>query len=205
MLVDTGSANTAVAYAPDPALGDYEIFDQSLSGKDFIDVGKAVKVTYSSGEWSGILVKDKVGFAEFSMEMSHFSLITSSTDFFIEGAEWVGILGMAYQSLAKPDSSVGTVWDSIRRPNALQDVFALQLCPPRESTLFPGTFVKQGGYMTLGGINSSLYQVGKQFHYTRIVEERFYSILLTKVAVGEKVIDISCKKVYVHMIIIERA
>ena len=58
---------------------------------------------------------------------------------------------------------------------------------------------------TLGGINSSLYQVGKQFHYTRIVEERFYSILLTKVAVGEKVIDVSCKKVYVHMIIIERA
>ena len=71
------------------------------SGKDFIDVGKAVKVTYSSGEWSGKLVRDKVGFAEFSMEMSHFSLITSSTDFFIEGAEWVGILGMAYQSLAK--------------------------------------------------------------------------------------------------------
>ena len=71
------------------------------SGKDFIDVGKAVKVTYSSGEWLGILVKDKVGFAEFSMELSHFSLIISSTDFFIEGAEWVGILGMAYQSLAK--------------------------------------------------------------------------------------------------------
>ena len=58
-------------------------------------------MTYSSGEWSGYLVKDKVGFEDYSMEICAFSLITSSTDFFIEGAEWVGILGMAYKSLAK--------------------------------------------------------------------------------------------------------
>ena len=75
------------------------------SGKDFIEVGKPVKVTYSSGEWQGTLVRDKVGFGEFNMEMSHFSLISSSTDFFIEGAEWVGILGMAYKSLAKVNNS----------------------------------------------------------------------------------------------------
>ena len=47
----------------------------------------------------------------------------------------------------QPDSSVGTVWDSVRQENALQDMFSLQLCPPRESTLFPGTFVKQDSYM----------------------------------------------------------
>lgn len=71
------------------------------SGKDFVNVGKSVKVTYSLGEWSGYLVRDKVGFGDHSMETCAFSLITSSTDFFIEGAEWVGILGMAYKSLAK--------------------------------------------------------------------------------------------------------
>ena len=42
---------------------------------------------------------------------------------------------------------MGTVWDSVREANSLQDVFTMQLCPPRESTLFPGTFLKQGGYM----------------------------------------------------------
>ena len=66
-----------------------------------MDVGKTIRVTYSAGEWSGKLVKDEVGFGGFNMEISHFSLISSSSDFFIEGAEWVGILGMAYQSLAK--------------------------------------------------------------------------------------------------------
>ena len=64
-------------------------------------MGESVRVTYSSGEWSGHLVRDKVGFGDFSMEMCQFSLITSSTEFFIEGAEWVGILGLAYKSLAK--------------------------------------------------------------------------------------------------------
>ena len=47
----------------------------------------------------------------------------------------------------QPEPWVGTVWDSVRETNSLQDVFTMQLCPPRESTLFPGTFVRQGGYM----------------------------------------------------------
>ena len=66
-------------------------------------MGKSVTVTYSSGEWSGYLVQDMIGFAggNFSMNAGVFSLITSSTEFFIEGAEWVGILGLAYKSLAK--------------------------------------------------------------------------------------------------------
>ena len=174
-----------------------------------MDMGKTIKVTYSSGEWCGNLVRDMVGFGVFNMEMSYFSLITTSTDFFIEGAEWVGILGMAYESLAKvwscfesklieykthtnrvwqgkhwmgfklmataiswgmlqlrrcfskiiqPDSSVGTVWDTIRPANTMQDVFSLQLCPPKESTLFPGTFIKQGGYMV------SLHGNARPFH-----------------------------------------
>ena len=152
-------------------------------GEDFTEMGKSVTVTYSSGEWSGYLVRDKIGFfGNFSMAIGPFALITSSTEFFIEGAEWVGILGLAYRSLAKvyiygcwciyhaympeicrdtptilgsnstlynmqPQSSVGTVWDSLREENFLRDVFALQLCPPKESTIFPGTFVEQGGSM----------------------------------------------------------
>ena len=47
----------------------------------------------------------------------------------------------------QPEPGVGTVWDSVRETNGLQDVFTMQLCPPRDSTLFPGTFVRQGGYM----------------------------------------------------------
>ena len=47
----------------------------------------------------------------------------------------------------QPNPDVGTVWDSVRGENSLRDIFSMQLCPPRESALFPGTFLKQGGYM----------------------------------------------------------
>lgn len=83
------------------SITDVDIIMLYSSGEDFVNVGKSITVTYSSGEWSGYLVTDKVGFGDYSMETCAFSLITSSTDFFIEGAEWVGILGMAYKSLAK--------------------------------------------------------------------------------------------------------
>ena len=47
------------------------------------------------------------------------------------------------------------------------------------------------------GINSSLYQADTQIHYTEIVEERFINILLTDIRVGDKKLEMSCKKVYI--------
>ena len=68
-------------------------------------MSKSVGVTYSSGEWSGYLVKGKVGLGDLSMVEGVFALITSSDKFFIERADWAGILGLAYRSLAKVRSS----------------------------------------------------------------------------------------------------
>ena len=44
------------------------------TGEDFVNVA----LTYTSGEWSGYLVVDKVGFGDFSMDESNFALIISS-------------------------------------------------------------------------------------------------------------------------------
>ena len=71
------------------------------TGQDFVNMSQSVGVTYSSGEWSGYLVRDKLGLGDFSMVEGVFSLITSSDEFFIERADWAGILGLAYTSLAK--------------------------------------------------------------------------------------------------------
>ena len=43
------------------------------TGEDFVNVA----LTYTSGEWSGYLVVDKVGFGDFSMDESNFALIIS--------------------------------------------------------------------------------------------------------------------------------
>ena len=47
----------------------------------------------------------------------------------------------------------------------------------------------------MGGINSSLYHTNRQIHYTKIVEETFFNVLLTDISVGDKRIDLSCKEV----------
>ena len=49
------------------------------------------------------------------------------------------------------------MWDSVRETNSLQDLFSMQLCPPRESAQSPGKFVKQGGYMVRLLCNSHSY------------------------------------------------
>ena len=48
---------------------------------------------------------------------------------------------------------------------------------------------------TLGGINTSLYHTNKPIHYTKIVEERFFNVLLTDISVGDRKLNISCKEV----------
>ncbi len=51
---------------------------------------------------------------------------------------------------------------------------------------------------TLGGTNSSLYSAGKRMYYTSIVEERFFSVLLTKIAVEDKTLNMPCKEVCIY-------
>jgi hypothetical protein len=50
-------------------------------------------------------------------------------------------------------------------------------------------------HQTLGGINTSLYHTNKPIHYTKIVEERFFNVLLTDISVGDRKLNISCKEV----------
>jgi beta-site APP-cleaving enzyme 1 (memapsin 2) len=46
----------------------------------------------------------------------------------------------------------------------------------------------------LGGLNSSLYKINKPIYYTKIVQERFFNVLLTSIWVGGTKIDLSCKE-----------
>lgn len=60
-----------------------------------------VTVSYSGGEWSGTLASEMVSIGGSPLVEAKFALIESASTFFIPGAEWVGILGLAYDSLAK--------------------------------------------------------------------------------------------------------
>ena len=65
-----------------------------------------VSVSYTGGRWSGRLatsIISAVGSNGSRLEPTgaNIALIESSEDFFIKGAKWEGIMGLAYANLAK--------------------------------------------------------------------------------------------------------
>ena len=65
-----------------------------------------MSVSYTGGKWSGELATDIVSIVESNQSRvvsteAYIALIQTSEDFFIRGAEWEGILGLAYPALAK--------------------------------------------------------------------------------------------------------
>ena len=52
------------------------------------------------GWWDGKLVTDKIKLGAMAAVTAGFTMITRAEQFYIAGADWVGIMGMAYESIA---------------------------------------------------------------------------------------------------------
>ena len=63
--------------------------------------GSRVSVTYTEGYWEGDLAHDRLSISQFTPLIVQLEAIDASQDFFVQGADWQGILGLAYASLAK--------------------------------------------------------------------------------------------------------
>ena len=61
---------------------------------------QTVSVRYSVGWWEGKLVTDKIKLGAMAAATAGFTMITRAEQFYISGADWVGIMGMAYESIA---------------------------------------------------------------------------------------------------------
>ena len=71
---------------------------------NFHELRTEVSVSYTGGSWNGMLAKDLISVGNSDTNQSieaYITLIKSSRDFFIKGAEWEGIMGLAYPPLAK--------------------------------------------------------------------------------------------------------
>ena len=62
---------------------------------------RSVKALYQFGSWHGSVCQDVIKFKDGPMEFTYLALIEHSQHFFIRGAIWQGILGLAYASLAR--------------------------------------------------------------------------------------------------------
>ena len=62
-----------------------------------------VSVQYSQGYWEGELARDQLKFSALPTRpiTAEFAVIDYSEDFFSEGTDWQGILGLGYETIAE--------------------------------------------------------------------------------------------------------
>ncbi|XP_042666198.1 beta-secretase 2 [Centrocercus urophasianus] len=188
ILVDTGSSNFAVAGVPDPDVTSY--FNTELSST-YKSQGIEVTVKYSQGSWTGVLGTDVITIPK-GIDGSYtinIATILESENFFLPGVKWHGILGLAYDTLAKPSSSVETFFDSLVRQAKIPNIFSLQMCGAGLPVSGSGT---NGGSLVLGGIEPSLYK--GNIWYTPIKEEWYYQVEILKLEVGGQNLELDCRE-----------
>ncbi|XP_064157319.1 beta-secretase 2 [Anguilla rostrata] len=190
ILVDTGSSNFAVAAAPHPYITHY--FNRALSSS-YSSSGRTVAVRYTQGNWAGELGQDVLSIPQgpSGSVAVNVAAILSSDGFFLPGVNWQGILGLAYSTLARPDSSVEPFFASVVRQTGLPDVFSLQMCGAGAAA-GGGEADPAGGSLILGGIEPTLYR-GSMW-YTPIKEEWYYQVEILKLEVGNQNLNLDCKE-----------
>ncbi|XP_019380043.1 PREDICTED: beta-secretase 2 [Gavialis gangeticus] len=188
ILVDTGSSNFAVAGAPNHDVTSY--FDTERSST-YTSQGIDVTVKYTQGSWTGVLGKDFVTIPKGinGSYLINIATILESENFFLPGVKWHGILGLAYDVLAKPSRSVETFFDSLVRVAKIPNIFSLQMCGAGLPVSGSGT---NGGSLVMGGIEPSLYK--GDIWYTPIKEEWYYQVEILKLEVEGQNLDLDCRE-----------
>ncbi|TFK00961.1 Beta-secretase 2 [Platysternon megacephalum] len=188
ILVDTGSSNFAVAGAPNPDVTSYFNTEESSTYKS---QGTDVTVRYTQGSWTGVLGTDVITIPKGinGTYTINIATILESENFFLPGVKWHGILGLAYDALAKPSSSVETFFDSLVSQAKIPNVFSLQMCGAGMPVSGSGTY---GGSLVMGGIEPNLYK--GDIWYTPIKEEWYYQVEILKLEVGGQNLNLDCRE-----------
>lgn len=194
VLIDTGSSNFAVAANPAP---DISTWFRRKESSTYDEDGTTVYVPYTQGNWRGILATDVVSLASNTSVRSHLAFILESSDFFINGSNWQGILGMGYAVIAQPGSYVVPYFDSLVKDTGVDNVFSMQLC----GTVYPTTSnvsselkaeMGMGGSLVLGGWDDSLYT--GDLYYTSIHKEWYYEVVVIDIGVAGHSLGLDCKE-----------
>ncbi|XP_048756417.2 beta-secretase 1-like [Ostrea edulis] len=190
VLIDTGSSNFAVAASPDP---DIDKFFNRENSTTYKVVGTSVYVPYTQGNWKGMLGTDLVTLTSLPnvTVTASIAFITESKQFFINGSNWQGILGLAYRSIARPDDSVTPFLDSLIDNTGISDIFATQLCGEKFEQQIDQD-VEMGGSITFGGVDPVLHS--GPVYYTNIHKQWYYEVVIVDMEVDGKSINLDCKE-----------
>ncbi|KAF4797061.1 beta-site APP-cleaving enzyme 2 [Turdus rufiventris] len=219
ILVDTGSSNFAVAGVPDPDVTSY--FNPELSST-YRSQGIEVTVKYSQGSWTGVLGTDVITMPKglYGSYTINIATILESENFFLPGVKWHGILGLAYDALAKKLFSL-TFWsreekrreekrreekrreekrreekrreekrEEKRREEKRREEKRRE--EKRREEKRREEKMRATELKVLGGIEPSLYT--GDIWYTPIKEEWYYQVEILKLEVGGQNLELDCRE-----------
>ncbi|XP_045209732.2 beta-secretase 1-like [Mercenaria mercenaria] len=189
VLIDTGSSNLAVACKPTIEISTHFQTDKSSTYKGS---GRSVTVPYTLGSWNGNLGEDVITISTIPdvSVTANIACIDKAEHFFMNDSNWQGILGLGYADIARPDSSVEPLFDTMVRLGQSKNIFSVQLCGLGYFSPNPNNTV--GGSLILGGTAPEPYN-GELFP-TPIYKEWYYEVVIVDIEVADKSLDMDCKE-----------
>lgn len=202
LLVDTGSANTAVVTADCCSLSNTALYSCSASST-CTSKGTTVSVSYITGSWSGELVEDTFSGSSLGAVTSvPFTEITQESNFIQSGYD--GIVGLGYAAIASPTTKPPTPYfDKLQSTKSLANVFSMLMCgslqmltqanaslESSESELYSGELILGG----TSGANGESYHQG-DLMYTPLVQNKWYNVVITDIKVANASLGLACKAI----------
>lgn len=181
VILDTGSADLWVASSSCTSAS-----CQSVSLYNAADSSSATtsattfQVTYGTGAAAGTLVTDTVTFAGYTVAKQTFAQVSQQSSVIRSSQPVSGILGLAFQSLA--NSKALPIWAALIQNNQLPEPvmsFALRRWIRKTNSA-----VTDGGYMTLGGVNNSLFTGDINWVPLFNNQENYWMVQLDSVGIG---------------------
>ncbi|KAI5938575.1 pepsin B-like [Manis javanica] len=176
VLFDTGSSNLWVpsTYCQSQACSDHNRFNPSQSST-FTNIGQTYTLSYGFGSLSVVLGSDIMTVQNIVIQNQEFGLSEYEPNYPFYYADFDGILGMAYPSLAVGNDP--TVMQSLLQQGQLtQPIFSFYFS--RQPTY------QYGGELILGGVDTNLYS--GQIVWAPVTREMYWQIPIEEFAVGNQ-------------------
>ncbi|XP_077015335.1 gastricsin [Tamandua tetradactyla] len=175
VLFDTGSSNLWVpsVYCQSQACTSHNRFNPSQSST-YSTNGQTFSVQYGSGSLSGFFGYDTLTVQSIQVPNQEFGLSENEPGTNFIYAQFDGIMGMAYPSLAVGGAT--TALQGMLQENALTSpVFSFYLSNSQQSS-------ENGGEVIFGGVDTSLYT--GEIYWAPVTQELYWQIAIEEFLIG---------------------